>query len=103
MPLIEDKTLPLAAATSDQVRDFQIAWLNRRVENLEAIVFELLRGRVNYEGLEGYKKTLANPGFGPTSAFLKDCGSRFAWEAQQAWPEENLGWPPVSKPDSDVE
>jgi len=97
MSMFPDKSLPLASASPQEVQEFQIAWLHRRVETLEAIVFELLRDRVNHEGVEAYMKFLANPGFGPSSSYVKDRGDRFVWEMQQNFPPENLGWPPIKK------
>ncbi|WP_165185105.1 hypothetical protein [Caulobacter soli] len=103
MSMFPDKMLPMASATPQQIQEFQIAWLNRRIETLENIVFELLRDRVNHEGVEAYRKFLTNPGFGPSSAYIKDRGKRFVWEMQQNFPPENLEWPPIEKGEPDSE
>lgn len=93
-PLIEDKGIKLTNNTPDDHRDFQIAWLNRRVETLEAIVFELLRDRVHYEIVDGYRQTIENPGLTPNSNLLKDRGKQFAGLLREDFPAENLAWPP---------
>lgn len=103
MPIFTDKTLKLHGSTDEEVRDFQLAWLNRRVEFLEDVVFELLRDKVNYEVLDGYRTGLQNPGFGPTSATLKDRSKMVVGMMQQEFPPENLGWPEKKKWEKDEE
>lgn len=102
MAMFEDSMLSLQGDTEEKRRDFRIAWLNRRVENLEAIVFELLRDRAHYETLEGYKKSLESPGFTPSSTYIKGAGARVASTIDR-WPVENLGWPEKDNKREDAE
>ena len=97
MPIFKDEHLPAFDPGPDNVQKFQIAWLHRRVENLEALVFELLRDRVNYEQLEGYRKTLENPGFTPSSNDIKNRGVQMAAYMQQGFDESVTGWPDLEK------
>ncbi|MBY3207045.1 hypothetical protein E0H35_36415 [Rhizobium leguminosarum bv. viciae] len=101
MGLQPDKHLRVNGDTEDDRRDFRIAQLNRRVENLEAIVFELLRDKVHYELIDGYLTTIESKNtFTPSSSDLKDRGSQFASLSRQGFPPENLNWPeePVKWP-----
>lgn len=91
--MFKDESLPAMGATKEQLSQFQIAWLTRRVENLEDIICELLRDRVNHELLEGYMKSLSNPGFGPNSSYIKDRGKQIA-NMMDRGTKENMGWPP---------
>lgn len=93
MAIFEDKQLQLHGNTPDDTRDFQIAWLNRRVENLEAMVFALLRDRAHYEMVEGYRKTLENPGFAPSSAYIKGRGENLVALIHKNYSTDVLGWP----------
>lgn len=95
--LFEDKSLPVAGASDEDKRDFQIAWLHRRVENLEAIVFTMLKDRVPYEDVANYRDMLLSPGFAPSSVALKDATKRIAYAVTQDWPKETLGWPTFVK------
>ncbi|NDV88788.1 hypothetical protein GTW51_19005 [Aurantimonas aggregata] len=105
MAIFEDKQLPPHGATGDDKRDFRIAWLHRRVENLEAIIFELLRDRAQYEDVQGYKATLDNPGFAPSSSSIRNRTKTMAHAVHAGWKKENLGWPDhpnsASAPSSD--
>jgi hypothetical protein len=95
MALFEDEMAPLSPSHApDQHTDFQIAWLHRRVENLEAIVYELLRDRVTYELTSNYMETVSNPGAGqPSSAILEGRGAQIARLIGRE-PPSGYGWPP---------
>ena len=94
MPIIiEDKGISPSSKPED-LKEFQIAWLNRRVENLEAIIFELLRDRVHHEIVDGYRQSIDNPGFTPHTNQLKDRGKYLAGLLREEFPAENLAWPP---------
>lgn len=97
MAIIDDKSLGLLPGTADEKRDFHIAWLNRRIENLEAIVFELLRDRVQYGAVAGYQKALNQPFLPASSHNLKEWGRMLAEQMQQGWSAEYLEWPPAVK------
>ena len=97
MTMIDDKSLGILPGGPDEKRDFHIAWLNRRIENLEAIIFELLRDRVHYGAVTGYQKALNEPLLPASSHNLKEWGRMLAEQMQQGWPAENLEWPPAVK------
>lgn len=101
MPIIPDKSLKLQGNTEDEVRDFQLAWLNRRVEFLEDVVFELLRDKVNYEVLEGYRHGLKNPGFAPSTLGMGDRSKMVVGMMHQDFQPEDLGWPAKNKWEKD--
>ncbi|OWV70418.1 hypothetical protein ATY77_16765 [Rhizobium sp. R634] len=64
------------------------------MENLEAIVFELLRDKVPYDLIDGYMSTIESRGtFTPSSSDLKDRGSQLATLSRKGFPPENLNWP----------
>jgi hypothetical protein len=100
MAMFDDEAFPLIGE-NDPAKElrFKLAWLNRRVENLEAIIFELLRDRVHHDLLKSYMDSLSNPGFGPHSAYIKRRGEQIAGDIDR-WPKESLGWPaPRPKPE----
>jgi hypothetical protein len=97
MDIFKDKRMPAIGglAPADEI-DFKLVWLHRRVENLEAIIYELLRDRVSHEVLNDYMKQVRNPGPEPDSSHLKDRGEQIANMIGKA-PSGGDGWPARKK------
>jgi len=96
MSIYDDKPLN-PTSSPDQRRDFEVAWLHRRVENLEAIVMELLRDRVPYQMAQNYLKIAVKPpSFTLNSKDLKGLGNTIVDHMKKEYPPDNLDWPPKS-------
>ena len=91
--LNKPKSLSLMA-TNEEKLAFEVEWLNLRVANLEEIVTELLRGRVNKELVDGWLNTTRSPGFQASSAMIESRGKQIAY-AIDRYPAENTQktWP----------
>ncbi|KAA0694356.1 hypothetical protein DTW90_23785 [Neorhizobium sp. P12A] len=90
----QDKALGLQA-TAEEKREFEIAWLQHRVKNLEDIVLELLRDNVNHELVDGYRKALERKNtFTPSTADIKDRGRSIAALLNKGYPADSTRWPP---------
>ncbi|MDI7864274.1 hypothetical protein MRS76_20250 [Rhizobiaceae bacterium n13] len=85
MPIFEDKGLT-QGSTADEKKDFQIAWLHRRVENLEAIVLELLDGRVDPEDIDAYRTAIKGESWNPHSVNLEDAAKLLVAQIKQTNP-----------------
>jgi hypothetical protein len=79
MAMFNDHRMPAIGGLSPaQEVEFKLAWLNRRVENLEAIICELLGDSACHKVLNDYLKQVQNPGAEPDSSHLKDRGEQIA-------------------------
>ena len=76
---------------------FEIAWQSERIKNLELIVHELLRNRINKELADGWLEATNSPGFTPTIDQIDGRGKQIAalldiWPASEfdssVWPEK---------------
>jgi hypothetical protein len=77
-PIFTDVELNIVGNTEAKRTAFQIAWLNRRVENLEAIVAALLSGPAREAMNEYLNGPLAKPGPDTASSSIKGRGKSIA-------------------------
>jgi hypothetical protein len=96
-------SLGLNASDEDRLL-FEINWLTQRVRNLELIVHELLRDRINKELADGWVDTANDKGgWTPTIDQIKGRGEWIA-AVLDAWPADKSPssvWPTKPKPGSE--
>lgn len=99
MPYKQVDHLPLTATNEDRLL-FEIRWLTERVRNLELIVHEMMRNRINPELADGWLKTAHDKGgWTPSVSQIEGRGKQIA-ALLDVWPAEQYPasvWPP--KPD----
>ena len=92
--MIQRDSLPFTPTDRERF-EFEITHLRQRVSELEDIVHELLRGRINKEIADGWRDTARNPGLPSSTSGLKGRGAqiadvldRFEGQPSQQWPEK---------------
>lgn len=95
----EVKSLGLNSSPEDRLY-FEIAYLRERVKNLELIVHELTRNRINKELVDGWITATHDRGFTPSVSAIEGRGERIA-ALLDVWPAEQYPssrWPQKSRP-----
>ena len=93
MPYKDVQSLGLASSNEDRLL-FEVRWLSERVRNLELIVHELMRGRVNKEIADGWTKSSVDRGWTPSINQIEGRGEQIAFLLDQVAPDKSgMQWP----------